>query len=189
MMLIAGEIGVGDGWLINLDGPYEAVEDEGGALSLSQERRMILPQTISWDPASTSVTADQILAENVDELRHESQPTRTDLGPIAGEGWTGHLFREEIDAANGAYELLSPLAAPGTILNLAVRYIGFDEEEGLQRLIAGVVHDPESREAMNAYIREHSANRVEMAQHGVTIMVPPWRPRKKRFGNLRRRIR
>lgn len=153
-MLVDGEIGIGDGWFLNLDEPYFGEEDDDGVLSFTQALRAVLPQTISWDPTSTALTANQLLADTVDDLRNDAESDMTDLGAISGKGWTGHLFREAVDPKSGEYQLLAPLCATGTLLNLAVRYVGPEEEDGARRVIAAVVHEPESREAMNAQLRK-----------------------------------
>lgn len=149
-MLVDGEIGIGDGWFLNLDETYIAEEHDDGSISFSQELRMVLPQTISWDPTSTTLTSEQILMDQIDKLRTEL----TDLGPVTGRGWVGHLFRQAIDPQNGEYELIAPLAAEGTLLNLGVRFIGPDEEDGARRVVEAVVHEPETRDAMNEQIRK-----------------------------------
>jgi hypothetical protein len=149
-VLVDGEIGIGDGWFLNLDEPYFAAEDDDGNISFSQELRMILPQTISWDPTSTTLTSEQILMDQIDTLGTEL----TDLGPISGKGWVGRLFREPIDPESGEHQLIAPLAAESTLLNLAVRFIGPDEEDGARRVIEAVVHEPEARDAMNAQLRK-----------------------------------
>jgi hypothetical protein len=149
-VLVDGEIGIGDGWFLNLDETYFAEEDDEGNISFSQELRMIMPQVISWDPTSTTVTSEQILMDRIDGL----QATLTDLGPISGKGWVGRLFREPIDPQGGEHQLIAPLAAEGTLLNLAVRFIGPDEEDGARRVIQAVAHEPETRDAMNAQLRK-----------------------------------
>jgi hypothetical protein len=145
-ILVDGQLGVGDGWFLVLDEPYAGSEDEDGVLSFTQELRAILPQTISWDHTSTTLTPEELLAGTVDDVRNDTDSTLTDLGPISGQGWIGHLFRDTLDPAHEEYELLAPMYAQGRMLNLAVRYIGPGEEAAARRVVANVIHDPRFRD-------------------------------------------
>jgi hypothetical protein len=150
-MIVQGEVGIGDGWWLVLEEPYEGEVNEEGGLILSQEQRLIMPQSFSFDTESVLESPRELLDDLVGEAK--DSPELVDLGPITGTGWEGHLFREPIDAESGEFQLLATLAAAGTILNLAVRYIGPEAESDARDVIAGVVNDPETREEMNAQIR------------------------------------
>jgi hypothetical protein len=153
-MIVQGEVGIGDGWWLVLEEPYEGDVNEEGGLILSQARRLIMPQSFSFDAESVPETPRELLDDLVSEAKES--PELADLGPITGTGWEGHLFREPIDPESGEYQLLATLAANGTILNLAVRYIGPEAEGDAREVIVKVVNDPETREEMNAQIRSQT---------------------------------
>jgi hypothetical protein len=150
-MIVQGEVGIGDGWWLVLQEPYEGEVNEEGGLILSQEQRLIMPQSFSFDADSISESPRELLDDLIGEAK--ASPELVDLGPISGTGWEGHLFREPIDPDSGEYQLLATLAASGTILNLAVRYIGPEAEVDARDVIDNVVNDPDTREEMNAQIR------------------------------------
>ena len=150
-MIVQGEVGIGDGWWLVLQEPYEGEVNEEGGLILSQEQRLIMPQSFSFDAESVPESPRQLLDDLVGEAK--DSPDLVDLGPITGTGWEGHLFREPIDPDSGEYQLLATLAASGTILNLAVRYIGPEAETDARDVIERVVNDPDSRDEMNEQIR------------------------------------
>ena len=150
-MIVQGEVGIGDGWWLVLQEPYEGEVNEEGGLILSQEQRLIMPQSFSFDADSIPESPRELLDDLIGEAK--DSPELVDLGPISGTGWEGHLFREPIDPDSGEYQLLATLAASGTILNLAVRYIGPEAEVDARDVIDNVVNDPDTREEMNAQIR------------------------------------
>lgn len=153
-MLVEGELGVGDGWWLVLREPYDGTVGEDNHMVLQQSTRLIMPQTISAEPGSIQQSPVEFLAGLVDDTRHDPDSGLTDLGPINGRGWVGHLFREPLAPERGELQLLALLSAPATVLNLAVRFLGAEGEDEARQIIADVVHDPESREQMNAQIRD-----------------------------------
>src|SRR5690242_552692 len=150
-MIVKGEIGIGDGWLLNLPEEYEGGVNDEGALILTRDLIMVMPQTFGYDASSVQDPPERILADLVEETR--ATPELVDLGPVSGPGWAGHLFREPIDPAGGEHQLLAIMTAAGTILNLAVRYLGADTESDALDIIRAVVHDPDTAEAMNEQLR------------------------------------
>jgi len=154
MVLVEGEVGIGDGWWLILPEEHEGQLDEQDHLVFETSTRSVLPQTIACGPGSgTSPT--ELLEQLVADLRSDPELDLTDLGPISGRGWTGHLFREVIDPGRAEFQLLGCLTAPDMVLNPAVRFIGVEHEEAAHRLITGAVHDPASRHGMNVLIRSH----------------------------------
>lgn len=150
-MIVEGEVGIGDGWWLVLREPYEGDVNEEGSLILSRDLRLIMPQSFSFDEASVPETPRELLDDLISEAKAGGD--LTDLGPLTGTGWEGHLFREPIDPASGEYQLFAMLAASGAILNIAVRFLGTEGEDDALEVIQSVVHDPQSREEMNAQIR------------------------------------
>lgn len=153
-MLVEGELGIGDGWWLVLREPYDGTVSEDNHMVLQQSTRLIMPQTISADPASMRLSPAEFLAGLVEDTRSDPHSNLADLGPISGRGWVGHLFREPLSPERGEFQLLGLLSAPATVLNLAVRFLGAESEDEARQVITDVVHDPESREQMNAQIRE-----------------------------------
>jgi hypothetical protein len=153
-MLVEGEVGIGDGWWLTLHAQYEGGLDEQDHLMFEQDTKLILPQTIACEPGSGPTPAE-LMMEIVADLRANPQLELADLGSIDGLGWNGHLFREVIDAERAEFQLLGLLAAPDTVLSLAVRFIGTEGEVEARRIIADVVHAPESRSGMNELIRSN----------------------------------
>src|SRR5438046_636245 len=141
-MIVKGEIGIGDGWLLNLPEEYEGGVNDEGVLIFARDLIMVMPQTFSYDTTSVTDTPQQILADLVEETK--ATPELADLGPIQGTGWVAHLLREPIDPAGGEHQLLAIMTAPGTILNLAVRYLGADTESDALDVVKAVVHDPDA---------------------------------------------
>jgi hypothetical protein len=150
-MIVEGAVGIGDGWWLMLPEPYTGEVTDEGAIALVRDLIAIMPQTTSYDPDSLTVSPDEVLAGIVADITADGEVT--DLGPIDGTGWSGHLFREPIDPAGAEYQLLAAMSAAGTLLNLAVRFVGPDTEADARQIIEQVIHDPDSAEAMNAQLR------------------------------------
>ncbi|HEU0088114.1 MAG TPA: hypothetical protein VFQ77_10770 [Pseudonocardiaceae bacterium] len=155
-MMVEGELGIGDGWWLTLREPYDGAVGEDNQIVLQQPTRLIMPQTISADPASMRQSPAEFLAGLVEETRNDPDSNLADLGPISGQGWVGHLFREPLSPQRGEYQLLGILSAPAAVLNLAVRFLGAEGEDEARQIIADVVHDPASRDQMNAQIRRQT---------------------------------
>lgn len=153
-MLVEGELGIGDGWWLVLREPYDGAVSEDNHMVLQRSMRLIMPQTISADPTSVVLSPAEFLAGLVEDTRDDPHSNLADLGPISGRGWVGHLFREPLSPERGEFQLLGLLSAPSTVLNLAVRFLGAEGEDEARQIVADVVHDPDSREQMNAQIRE-----------------------------------
>jgi hypothetical protein len=151
-MIVEGAVGVGDGWWLMLPEPYTGEVTEDGAVALVRDLIAVLPQTTSYAPDSLTVSPADLLAGIVADMAAGDDVT--DLGAIHGTGWSGHLFREPIDQAGVEYQLLATMMAAGTLLNLAVRFVGLDTEADARQIIEQVIHDPNSTEAMNAQLRE-----------------------------------
>jgi hypothetical protein len=151
-MLVEGSVGVGDGWWLVLDEPYEgSVDEQTASVLLSTPSRLIMPQTTSYDPDSVDASPAGVLADIIDQMHDDSD--LTDLGPVTGTGWIGHLFREPIDPSSGEYQLLASLSATGTLLSLAIRFTGVEAQNEALRVVRSTVHDPDSIETMNAQLR------------------------------------
>jgi hypothetical protein len=144
-------VGVGDGWWLVLPEPYEGAVTDDGKTALVRELIAIMPETVSYDPDSVSWSPEEALAGVVDDMSDDG--ALIDLGPIRGTGWSGHLFREPINPDGGEFQLLGSMSAPGTLLNLAVRFVGPDTETDARQIIESVIHDPASKDTMNTELR------------------------------------
>jgi hypothetical protein len=150
-MIVDGPVGVGNGWWLVLPEPYEGTVTDDGSVALVREMIAIMPDTVSYDPASTSSGPNEVLAGIVEDMAQDGE--LADLGPIRGTGWYGHLFREPLNPDGGEFQLLGSMSAPGTLLNLAVRFVGPDTEDDARQIIESVIHDPASTDSMNAQLR------------------------------------
>jgi hypothetical protein len=145
-------VGVGDGWWLMLPEPYEGGVTDDGATVMTRPLIAIMHSSTSYDPDSITTSESEVLAGIVSDMAAEGAVT--DLGPISGTGWAGHLFRETLNTDGAEYQLLAIMSAGGTLLNLAVRFLGVDTENDARLIIEQVIHDPDSADAMNAQLRE-----------------------------------
>lgn len=129
-----GEVGIGDGWWLQLPEPFAAGYDEDGDLVLERPTMVIFLETITYDPESTDVPPDQLVRDVADDTVATTPASYA--AALQGEGWTGHLLSEVVDEARGEKQLLGCLGAPGTVLNLTVRFLDAELETQARAIIA-----------------------------------------------------
>ena len=134
-----GEVGIGEGWWLQLPEPFAVGYDEDGDLVLERPTMVIFPETITYDPASTAVPPAELVRDIADDTV-ASTPASYE-GALQGHGWTGHLLSEVVDEARGERQLLGCVGAPGTILNLTVRFLDPQLEAQAREIIAGTRYD------------------------------------------------
>jgi len=129
-----GEVGIGDGWWLQLPEPFAAGYDEDGDLVLERPTMVIFLETITYDPESTDVPADQLVRDVADDAVATSPASY--VAALRGQGWTGHLLSEVVDEERGEQQLLGCLGAPGAVLNLTVRFLEPELADQARAIIA-----------------------------------------------------
>jgi hypothetical protein len=141
-----GELSLSAGWWIRVPQRYGIDYDEDGSTVLQRSVILVRPQVITFDAARLTEPESSIAAGIVSDTVDGSNGRLQDHGTVSGEGWRGAWCDGPLDPERDEYELIAALGANGTILNLAITYLGSHTGDEARWILDHMVHRPETAE-------------------------------------------
>jgi hypothetical protein len=165
---VDGELSLSAGWWVRVPQEYGLAYEEDGSVVLQRSVILVRPQVVSFDASRLTEPEAAIAAGIVSDTVDGSAGRLQDHGAVSGEGWQGGWCDGVLDPERDEYELIAALAAKGTILNLAITYLGSHTGDEARWILDRVVHRPETAEFTD------KAAAVGVQLH--TPIQPPVRP-------------
>jgi hypothetical protein len=165
---VDGELSLSAGWWVRVPQEYGLAYDEDGSVVLQRSVILVRSQVISFDASRLTEPEAAVAAGIVSDTVDGSAGRLNDHGAVSGEGWQGGWCDGLLDSERDEYELIAALGAKGTILNLAITYLGAHTGDEAHWILDHIVHRPETADFTSR------AAAVGVRLH--TPIQPPVRP-------------
>jgi hypothetical protein len=141
-----GELSLSAGWWIRVPQRYGIDYDEDGSIVLVRNVILVRPRVVTFDASRLTEPAPAIAAGIITDTVDGSNARLVDRGTVSGAGWQGAWCDGLLDPDRDEYELIAALAAEGTILNLAITYLGTHTSDEAHWVLDHVAHRPDTVE-------------------------------------------
>ncbi len=139
---VNGELSLSSGWWVRVPREYGLDYDEAGAVLLQRPPILVRPRVVSFDPSRMTRPVADIATGIVADTVAGSGGRLVDRGAVTGTGWHGGYCDGPLD--RDEFELIACLGAAGTILNLAITYVGSHIGDEARWIMEHVVHRPDT---------------------------------------------
>jgi hypothetical protein len=143
---IDGELSLGAGWWVRVPQPYALNYENDGSVVLERGPILVRPRVISFDASKLTEPEAEIAARVVSDTVDGSGGRLRGHETVRGEGWQGAWCDGPLDPARDEHELIASLAAPGTLLNLSMTYLGAHTGDEARWVLDHVAHCPDTAE-------------------------------------------
>jgi hypothetical protein len=143
---IDGELSLGSGWWVRVPQPYVLNYEDGNSVVLERGPIIVRPHVVSFDASRLTEPESAIAAGIISDTVDSSGGRLRAYETVRGEGWQGAWCDGPLDPAQDEHELIASLAAPGTLLNLSVTYLGAHTGDEARWVLDHVAHRPDTAE-------------------------------------------